>query len=94
MRNARKNVAIYEDLDDYVQAVSEKASPNVNLDNVQLLFLNFGGFLVLVSFVSVMHLVLFKQIYRKLLVGFSGWTRNFRRFAFHKNGNQAGELRR
>ena len=73
MRNARKSVAVYEGLDDYVRAVSEKASPNVELNNVQSLFLIFGGFLALVSFLSVVHLVLFKQIERiirsKLLVG-------------------------
>ena len=75
MKHARKNVAVYECLEDYVQAISEKVSPNIKLDNVQSLFLNFGGFLAIVSFVSVVHLVLFKQIrtiYRKLLVGLVG----------------------
>ena len=72
MLNARKNVAVYESLDDYVGEVSIKASLNVKLENVQMMFLYFACSLVLVSFVFVMHIFLFKQlqtINRKLIRG-------------------------
>lgn len=67
---ARKNVEVYESLDGYVRAVSRKASPDVNLENVRTLFSCFGAFLMLVCFVSLVHHFPRKQrrtIKRKLL---------------------------
>ena len=57
-KDARKNIAIYDSIDGYVEAVSENASPNIELENVQTIFICFAFFLVLLSFVYVMHLLL------------------------------------
>lgn len=70
----RQDVEVYSSLDGYVEGVSSKASPYVNLQNVQLLFLYFYGclgFFVLVSLVSIIDIFLLKKlraIYRKLFV--------------------------
>lgn len=70
----RQDVEVYSSLDGYVEGVSSKASPYINLQNVQLLFLYFYGclgFFVLVSLVSIIDIFLLKKlraIYRKLFV--------------------------
>ena len=60
----RRNVEFYESLDDFVSDISQKVSPYVKLDNVQNLFLYFGSFLMLVLFVYVIDIFLFKQLKR------------------------------
>lgn len=72
MHFARENVEIHKSIDDYVGAVSRKASPYVNLGNVQILFLALACSLMLLLLVFAMHLFVFKQIqavHRKLLYG-------------------------
>lgn len=48
MLGAKKNVEVYETLEDCVDDVSGKVSPDVKLDNIQKLFLYFGAFSTLV----------------------------------------------
>ena len=49
----KRNVEIYETLEEYVGDISRKISPNVRLENVENLFLFFGGLLMLILLVFV-----------------------------------------
>ena len=62
--SVQRNVEFYGSIDDYVSDISQKVSPNVKLENVQNLFLYFGSFLMLVLFVYVIDIFLFKQLQR------------------------------
>ena len=53
MIRVKKNVEVYETIENFKRELSSKVSPNVKLDNVKNLFLYFGSFLVLVSFTFV-----------------------------------------
>lgn len=73
MQKAKKNVKLFETLEDFVADVSssqEKLSPNVKLNNIRNLFLYFVVFLMAVLFVSFIDTFLFHQmqaILRKLI---------------------------
>ena len=62
MLKLKKNVEVYETIEDFVGDISRKVSPNVKLNNIKKLFLYFGGFLMFVSFVFLMNnIYLFKR---------------------------------
>ena len=61
MIRAKKSVEVYETLDSLVEAISGRASPNVKMNNVEKLFLYFGGCLALVSFAFVVDRFVVKQ---------------------------------
>ena len=66
----RQNIKIFETLDDFIQDMSQAVSPNVKLENVEVLFFTFGGILMTVLFVFVVNVFLLKQlqaIIRKLV---------------------------
>lgn len=62
MLRIKRSVEIYEMIDDYVESVSRRYSPDIKLDNTKDLFLFFGGFLALVSLFFVMDKYLFKKL--------------------------------
>ena len=62
VNRVKQNIEVYDALQDYIDAVSRKFSPNVKLDNIQNLFLIFGGFLGFVLFVFVVDFSLDKQL--------------------------------
>lgn len=70
MLRAKKKVEVYETVDDFVNDVSSRFSPNVKLENIQSIFFYFGGFLIVVLLVFVFDSFLFKKLKklnRKLL---------------------------
>lgn len=72
MLKLKRNLRVYETLEDFVGDASRKVSPNVKLHNITNLFLYFGGFLMLISFVFVVDIFMLKQlqnINRKLVRG-------------------------
>lgn len=71
MLRLKRDVEVFENLEDLVDDVSRKFSPNVKLYNVKNLFSYFCIFLLLISIVFVMHVLLSRQlqtINRKLLL--------------------------
>ena len=62
MLRLKKSIHVYEDIENFAEDASkEKASAKVKLENVQKLFVYFGGFLVLVFLVFIVHVVLSKK---------------------------------
>ena len=53
---------IYQTLEQYIEGVSLKFSPNVKLKNVQNLFLIFGVFQMLILLVFALDAFLFRQL--------------------------------
>ena len=67
---AQKKVDVYETIDTFVEDVSRMTSPNVKLKNIGNLLFYFGIILMIVSFVAVVDILIFKHrqaINRQLL---------------------------
>lgn len=67
MVQTKKNVEVYETLEELVGCLSAKVSPNVKMVNVQNLFLYFVGFLLLVLSGFFADIVLLKSLPKSLL---------------------------
>lgn len=70
MHYAQRNVEIYETIEDLVDDIQRKVSPDVKLENTKNLYFYFFYFLVLVWLVFFGDTFLFKRlqkIYRKLV---------------------------
>lgn len=62
MHDAKQITEVFEVLEDYIEAVTRNVSPNVELKNIENLFLYFSIFLALVSFVFLFEISLLKPL--------------------------------
>ena len=62
MFRSRGNVKVYETIDDYVEEVTQKYSPNVKLENVRNLFIYFVAVLILILFLFIIDVFLLKRL--------------------------------
>lgn len=88
MMHAKRNVKVYEELQDLVEDVTRKASTNVRLDNIENLFLYFGSFYILIFLAFLGEAFLFeglRAINHKLVRYFSRSNR-FRSFSIFSLG--------
>ena len=87
MIRTKKSVKVYETLEDLVDDLTRRISPNIKLDNVKWLFFYFGCFLTLFVVVFVMD-ILFKQhkIHRKLIYSrkLIGVCKNYLKIKFRR----------
>ena len=68
----KQNVEVFVTLESFVESVTITFSPTVELENIQNVFLFFGGFLMLVLLVFILDIFLLNQlkiIARKLARG-------------------------
>lgn len=87
MLRVKRNLEVYETLEDLVKDISRKVSPNVKLYNIQNLFFYFGGFFTLFSLMFIVDVFLFRllrKIHRKLVRSLCTRTK-FRTVAFWQN---------
>ena len=69
LQYAKRNVEVYESIEDLMDDVQRKVSPDVKLENTRNLYFYFVGFLLFVCLAFVVDIFWFKQlqtIHRKL----------------------------
>lgn len=62
MHKVKGSLEVYESVEDLVQDISRKVSPDVKLYNTQKLFIYFGGMLVLFLLMFIVELFLFRLL--------------------------------
>lgn len=55
MHKVKRTLDVYESVDEFVADISQKASPDIKLYNIQKLFFYFGGILVLFSLMFIVQ---------------------------------------
>ena len=62
MRRLKRNVVVFENLEDLVDEASKKFSPNVKLYNIKNLFAYFCVFWLLISILFTLHVLVLWQL--------------------------------